>query len=59
MTEAQVKEKIGENNWEKFMEFMHGQTTGVNRDGSADFYECDVDMFLTSLKRPLTPWEFD
>ena len=45
MTEAEVMDRIGEENWDKFLEFMVGQTVGSNEDGSFDFFECDVENF--------------
>jgi hypothetical protein len=50
MTEQQVKKKIGNKNWEKFCEWMTGQTIGLNEDGTTDFYECDVEAFMQKLK---------
>ena len=49
MREKEVKQKIGEKNWFKFLEWMTGQTYGIYPDGEADFYENDVDAFATKL----------
>ena len=50
MRKEEVIEKIGEENWKAFAEFMFGQTMGINPDGSTDFYECDVENFLYKLR---------
>ena len=50
MREKKVKELIGEENWDKFMHWMRGQTCGVNKDGSSDFYDCDVNAFILKIK---------
>lgn len=50
MTEKEVKKLIGNKNWKKFMTWMRGQTCGVTDDGKLDFYDCDVQAFVTKLK---------
>ena len=45
MTEQEVKQRIGEENWEAFNQWMRGRTVGLNDDGSLDFYEQDVRRF--------------
>lgn len=50
MSEKEVKQKIGEENWEKFLQWMRGQTCGLNEDGTTNYYECDVDAFYTKIK---------
>jgi len=49
MTKQQVIEKIGNTEWSAFCEFMTGQTVGVYPDGTADFYEDDVQRFVDGL----------
>jgi hypothetical protein len=51
MTEKQVKDFIGEENWKKFCNWMYGQTIGLNSDGSIDYYNCDVKAFKTLLDK--------
>jgi len=46
MNKEQVIKKIGKKNWPKFIKFMRGQTYAVNDDGSADYYDYDVENFL-------------
>jgi len=52
MTEKEVKKLLKENKrtWEEFMDFMIGQTMGLEEDGSSNYYECDVDRFIKRLK---------
>ncbi len=50
MKEQEVKDYIGEENWEDFCDWMCGQTMGINEDGSTDYYECDVEAFKHKLK---------
>ncbi len=46
MNEKQVLKEIGEDRWDEFFEWMTGQTVGMNKDGTADYYETDVNRFL-------------
>lgn len=46
MNKKQVIAKIGKERWKEFEEFMHHQTAGLNKDGSLDYYKCDVENFL-------------
>ncbi len=46
MKRQEVLKAIGKRNWEKFLEYMKGQTMGINPDGSADYYNQDVKRFL-------------
>ncbi|MFH1752279.1 MAG: hypothetical protein ABH821_05060 [archaeon] len=50
MNKKQVIERIGKSKWKEFEEFMRGQTVGVNKDGSFDYYEWDVENFLRPIK---------
>lgn len=45
MNKKEVIELIGKENWKEFLEFMKGQTVGVNSDGSTDYYDEDVKRF--------------
>ena len=49
MNEAQVKRRIGEENWLQFIRWMTGQTMSM-KDGEPDYYECDVEAFSEKLK---------
>jgi len=51
MKEEEVKEKIGKGKWKEFTEFMKGQTVGINKDGSTDYYRQDVENFLRPRKK--------
>ena len=46
MQKEDVIGKIGAKNWKEFERFMIGQTVGTYPDGTADYYECDVENFL-------------
>ena len=46
MNKEEVIAKVGKENWKKFLEFMRGQTVGLNKDRSHDYYEWDVENFL-------------
>lgn len=50
MTEEQVIKLIGEENWDKFLNWMSGQTVGMYPDGSFNYYECDVEAFCEKLR---------
>lgn len=41
MNEEEVKEYL----FNKFNEWMAGQTVGLNKDGSIDYYEYDVEKY--------------
>ena len=51
MTEKQAKQKIKKagGNWKEFIKWMFGQTVGVNDDGSINYYDCDVNIFISYL----------
>ena len=46
MNEEEVKEKIGEENWDEFCNYMRGQTVGMGKDGKTDYYNQDVEKYL-------------
>lgn len=48
MKEQQVKKLLKENNytWDQFIEWMQGQTVGINEDGSTDYFDGDVEKFI-------------
>lgn len=50
MNEQEVLKAIGKGRWKAFLEFMRGQTVGLNEDGSMDYYEHDVQNFLRKPK---------
>lgn len=50
MNEKEVKEYIGSKNWKAFFRWMGGQTCGVNKDGSTNYYQHDVEAFKTKLE---------
>jgi hypothetical protein len=54
MNKKQVIEKIGKENWERFNTFMIGQTIGFDK-GVVDYYECDVDVFVSKLNTQSKP----
>lgn len=50
MAEEEVKKEIGIEHWSEFIDWMRGQTCGLNEDGSIDYFKCDVEAFKTKLK---------
>ena len=50
MRKKKVIQMIGKERWVEFLEFMNGQTVGINEDGSEDYYKCDVENFLRDEK---------
>ena len=48
MTEQEVKIRLKDSDktWEEFLDWMIGQTVGMNEDGSTNWYEYDVDRFM-------------
>lgn len=49
MNKEEVLELIGEDRWIEFQEWMIGQTMGLNKDGSINYYESDVERFIEGL----------
>ena len=45
MTEQQVKDTIGIENWLEFMRWMRGQTVSVDEAGTVKYYDDDVMAF--------------
>ena len=54
-----IKEAGG--SWVDFQEWMIGQTMGLNEDGSTDYYDCDVERFISYKCNPknetLNDWD--
>lgn len=50
MNKKEVIKKIGKENWKNFQKFMTGQTVGFDK-GITDYYEWDVDVFVSALGR--------
>jgi hypothetical protein len=42
----EVKKVIKPELFTKFNKWMNGKTVGLNKDGSIDYYEHDVDRFI-------------
>ena len=53
MKKEDIIKKIGKRGWKQFEEFMRGQTVGINKGGSIDYYEKDVENFLRPKERRL------
>ena len=51
MNEQEVIEYIGEDNFAGFIEFMYGQTVGLNKDGSTNYYKSDVERYKIRLRK--------
>jgi len=45
MKKEEVITIIGEDNWDKFMNWMAGQTIGITKEGKIDYYSWDVEKF--------------
>jgi len=53
MTTKKAKQLIKKagGKWEDFMDFMFGQTYGINKDGSSNWYKIDVERFIRSISK--------
>lgn len=49
MNKQEVIEYIGANYWKDFSDFIYGQTVGVNKDGSVNYYKWDVEKFKSRI----------
>lgn len=54
MTKDQVRQEIANAVMPAFHKWMAGQTVGSNKDGSTNYYECDVEDFIQSLSHLVT-----
>ncbi len=54
MKTKETKQKIEEakGDWNEFLDWMYGQTVGQYPDGDTDWYECDIDNFISQISRP-------
>ena len=50
--QAEDKIKQAGGNIEDFHEWMDGQTVGLNEDGTVDYYDYDVDRFISYKCNP-------
>lgn len=50
MREKQVRETIGDKNWNKFIEWMQGQTCSAYPNGETNYYEHDVQAFIDKMQ---------
>jgi len=63
MTTKQAKQKIKKagGSWDVFMNWMIGQTYGINPDGSTNFYDWDVNRFIrydcNPKNEPFAEWD--
>ena len=46
MKENEIVKKYGKEETKKFLKWMNGQTIGINKDGTFDYYEEDVLRFM-------------
>ena len=53
MRESEVRAALEKHklSWEKFVEWMYGQTTGAYPDGTFDYYEWDVNRYIDLVVR--------
>jgi hypothetical protein len=49
MDKEEVIKLIGKERWNAFIKFMTGQTVGF-KNGKVDYYETDVDDFISGRK---------
>ena len=61
MTIQQAKQKIKEVglSWKVFDKWMRGQTMGLNKDGSVDIYDYDVNRFIRMNGNPKNETNFE
>lgn len=45
MNEREVKELIGDENWDEFEKWICGQTVGIDNNGEINYYQYDVMRF--------------
>jgi hypothetical protein len=58
MNEKTTKEYLLERIWEKFCEWMVGQTVGVTENNEIDYYDHDVKRFADAiLEGKKTYWD--
>ena len=50
MNRVEVENKIGKKYIKAFDNFMKGQTVGINKNGSIDYYDIDVNTFIQGHK---------
>ena len=60
MSIEQTKELLNKYylSWKEFLDWMQGQTLGLNEDGSTDIYDEDVLRYI-EMKTNNTPTYFD
>jgi len=51
MIKSEVIKLIGADNWQLFLDWMYGQTAGINPDGSTNYYDWDVGRFVEIQER--------
>ena len=59
MKYKKIKKKYGEKLAKKILEKMNGQTVGINKDGSLDYYEWDIERAVKEIKtgRDIGVWD--
>jgi len=63
MTQEETKKKIKEagGKWSVFIKWMRGQTVGLNKDDTVNYYEYDVKRFIRykcdPKNEPLDEWD--
>lgn len=59
--EAQNKIKKAGGKWEDFVDWMFGQTVGLYENGETNWYEYDVNRFISykcnAKNEPLVDWD--
>ena len=46
MNKQEIIKIIGKKRWTEFLKWMTGQTVGINKDGSENYYAWDVQRFI-------------
>ena len=49
---AQYKIKQAGGLWKDFLQWMRGQTIGIFPDGTVEYYDCDVEKFISQKCNP-------
>lgn len=45
MNTKEVQRMIGRDNWQDFLNFMSGQTVGIDPNGETNYYTWDVETY--------------
>jgi hypothetical protein len=51
MNEQEARELVGDDGWDDFLDWLAGQTIGINDDGTIDYYDSDVKRYCERRRR--------